>query len=82
MAVKPGTAAGVEKLVTKVDKAKEAVDADFDELKKKLPEAIKAKQRSTIELHLKTLETVINRSVFLEFIAAMDAALVKQKVVA
>jgi hypothetical protein len=65
MAVKPETVAAVKKLVPladKVEKASKALRGELDELKRKLAESVKAKQRSMIELHLKTLEGVINRS--------------------
>jgi hypothetical protein len=65
MAVKPETVAAVRKLVPladKVEKASKQLSGELDELKRKLAESVKARQRSMIELHLKTLEGVINRS--------------------
>lgn len=65
MAVKPETVIAVKKLVPladKVEKASKQLSGELDELKRKLAEAVKARQRSMIELHLKTLEGVINRS--------------------
>lgn len=65
MAVKPETAAAVKKLVPladKVEKASKQLQGELDELKRKLAESAKAKHRSMIELHLKTLEGVINRT--------------------
>jgi len=65
MAIKPETVAAVKKLVAladKIDKAKKSIDDDFGEVKTDLPNAIKAKQRSMIELNLKTLEALINET--------------------
>jgi len=65
MAIKPETVAAVKKLVAladKIDKAKKSIDDDFGEVKTDLPSSIKAKQRSMIELNLKTLEALINET--------------------